>query len=69
MRGEKFAARASSFKMEGSPPRARGKVPFSYPMLAMSGITPACAGKSSPPCAPSAENWDHPRVRGEKPCW
>ena len=30
------------------------------------GITPACAGKSSPLIFITLVNWDHPRVCGEK---
>ena len=30
------------------------------------GITPACAGKSTPPQSDPAAGWDHPRMCGEK---
>ena len=50
----------------GSPPRVRGK---EYPprfSCGRSGITPACAGKSTAGTAAGARTRDHPRVCGEK---
>ena len=50
----------------GSPPRMRGKVISSLQCDFLSGITPACAGKSCPDgCTPCPAR-DHPRVCGEK---
>ena len=51
----------------GSPPRMRGKAQGIRPRLGVHGITPACAGKSSPSCCGSWRCRDHPRVCGEKP--
>ena len=51
----------------GSPPRMRGKVVGSKELPGVVGITPACAGKSSPSCCGSWRCRDHPRVCGEKP--
>ena len=50
----------------GSPPRARGKALKLFLMGLRKGITPACAGKSSPRWYSPGRGWDHPRVRGEK---
>ena len=50
----------------GSPPHARGKAAPRLPPLRQRGITPARAGKSTPPHSPVFFIWDHPRTRGEK---
>ena len=52
--------------MEGLPPRMRGKVISSLQCDFLSGITPACAGKSFWPCTVLPRCRDHPRVCGEK---
>ena len=51
---------------QGSPPRMRGKETWTRPMPIYSRITPAYAGKSTPPSAFRLSRWDHPRVCGEK---
>ena len=60
----------SSFRRRdkaGSPPRSRGRQPYTSWMGHISGITPAFAGKADY----CREDWphrgDHPRVRGEGP--
>ena len=66
VRGEKQSLSDAAGGCEGSPPRARGKVPGDDCMPDCRGITPACAGKRKK----SLQSWgsarDHPRVRGEK---
>ena len=51
----------------GSPPRVRGKVTQVTAIIALSGITPACAGKSKEQYGKKIFQKDHPRVCGEKP--
>ena len=64
--GEKPSAHFVHDGPRGSPPRVRGKDPSTAAILHRGGITPACAGKSTPTrCACSATQ-DHPRVCGEK---
>ena len=64
--GEKILRMVTAHTQAGSPPRVRGKVKSVWSRCRPTGITPACAGKSSPIwlSAPSME--DHPRVCGEK---
>ena len=50
----------------GSPPRMRGKGRQRFASRWGSGITPAHAGKSNPPCVWFLMVWDHPRACGEK---
>ena len=50
----------------GSPPRVRGKGNGIQERHDDPGITPAYAGKSCPPQAPTFTRQDHPRVCGEK---
>ena len=50
----------------GSPPRVRGKGGVASECTAYTGITPACAGKSSRNLAGRHIQRDHPRVCGEK---
>ena len=69
MRGEKMAYCSAFDAILGSPPHARGKVGIEDDKIDEIGITPACAGKSTPPSRRSAPRWDHPRMRGEKRCW
>ena len=49
----------------GSPPRVRGKHSVNFEALDASGITPACAGKTSSAPSLSPRARDHPRVCGE----
>ena len=64
--GEKLVCYSLHVVFQGSPPRVRGKGDLQIGASSLSGITPACAGKSS------ARHWkrpatrDHPRVCGEK---
>lgn len=53
-------------RSQGSPPRVRGKVVDLRLHVGHAGITPACAGKSSPARIPPCRRRDHPRVCGEK---
>ena len=64
--GEKKAGPTGQVDHQGSPPRVRGKVPFPVFGRFRTGITPACAGKSTAHVRISAMNGDHPRVCGEK---
>ena len=53
----------------GSPPRVRGKHSVNFEALDASGITPACAGKTSSAPSLSPRARDHPRVCGENVLW
>ena len=64
--GEKLHPLQFSHTVSGSPPHMRGKVVMPPRFQRSRGITPAHAGKSLPPCAGTASNWDHPRTCGEK---
>ena len=66
MCGEKREIVAQPEVKEGSPPRVRGKDLLDAAQQAYPGITPACAGKRTPPRFTAAAEWDHPRVCGEK---
>ena len=68
--GEKLQAEQAATIQQGSPPRVRGKVIGIHPLVFLTGITPACAGKSGCLYRYRFRAWDHPRVCGEKPyCW
>ncbi len=49
MCGEKAVIRSSQLSKRGSPPHVRGKAPMSPDLPHTRRITPACAGKRSPP--------------------
>ena len=66
LRGEKPAVCRISDKTVGSPPPARGEVSSTASPPAVSGITPACAGRSSLLRLWWSSARDHPRLRGEK---
>ena len=67
MCGEKiFCPFGGGWKNGGSPPRMRGKVTTFFAIVAIVGITPAYAGKSTPLLLPKTFCRDHPRVCGEK---
>ena len=66
MRGEKDLILIMTVEPGGSPPHARGKALMPSAVKALSGITPACAGKSNPPVRHAGQTGDHPRMRGEK---
>ena len=50
----------------GSPPRVRGEDILEILKVDLQGITPACAGRSSPARTARRPRKDHPRVCGEK---
>ena len=50
---------------EGSPPRVREKPLESLVNQCVTGITPACAGKTHQRIILSCVGWDHPRVCGK----
>ena len=64
--GEKLRHTSFSVMQAGSPPRVRGKGLFSSKTGTVTGITPACAGKSGFGYQSRPEPQDHPRVCGEK---
>ena len=64
--GEKPFSQLDSTVPPGSPPRVRGKGGSPHRERKATGITPACAGKSCPPQAPTFTRQDHPRLCGEK---
>ena len=64
--GEKRTSGSGSQRSEGSPPRVRGKETQTAIRVIAGGITPACAGKSTPSLAVFGLHRDHPRVCGEK---
>ena len=66
VRGEKRREKPMNKRRKGSPPRARGKDNKMLWAAMMSGITPACAGKSLAQFRLMCGMRDHPRVRGEK---
>ena len=66
MCGEKLTMVHPCLRLKGSPPHVRGKDTPIGETGAMSGITPACAGKSSGRMQRSGTNGDHPRMCGEK---
>ena len=66
MRGEEVVSALYALADEGSPPRARGRDVGWYIFPAGVGITPACAGKSTPWGKRVTPERDHPRVRGEE---
>ena len=65
MRGEDiFPPRTLIFPL-GSPPHARGRQGLMPGGYSCSGITPACAGKTSSAATLRTSPGDHPRMRGE----
>ena len=53
-------------RSKGSPPRMRGKDGVNDSAQAVTGITPACAGKRKQEHGQKNRSGDHPRVCGEK---
>ena len=49
----------------GSSPRVRGKLRLGLPVVAMNGLIPACAGKTTSILGFAQGAWAHPRVCGE----
>lgn len=66
MCGEKVRFTWHSSWSEGSPPHVRGKVRRDAGDSGFVGITPACAGKSLSCGDARSQDWDHPRMCGEK---
>ena len=64
--GEKAILGATTGGVNGSPPRVRGKVAPLRLLVAVGGITPACAGKSMDHARKQSQRRDHPRACGEK---
>ena len=67
MCGEKSLLPSSPSQRMGSPPHVRGKAVKLAQYFDVTGITPACAGKSPSFRMISNKNGDHPRMCGEKP--
>ena len=67
MCGENFTPRESWQRNMGSPPRVRGKRAEWHDVQLLSGITPACAGKTVSVYGRRCQIEDHPRVCGENP--
>ena len=65
MRGEDDSPALTGRRTIGSPPHARGRLAGIQLNMADSGITPACAGKTSMDIALIPDFRDHPRMRGE----
>jgi len=66
VRGEQPERDGNGWRLAGSPPRARGAGHPENCTPDRRGITPACAGSSFGIRSASAQNRDHPRVRGEQ---
>ena len=64
--GEKPPLEETGNPVQGSPPRMRGKDGVNDSAQAVTGITPACAGKRVERSRRYARYGDHPRVCGEK---
>ena len=67
MRGEESTTHKWLRTAVGSPPHARGRAVCRSGVVALGGITPACAGKSSRDLPHLHGGGDHPRMRGEEP--
>ena len=65
--GENLPVKALLLRIQGSPPRMRGKLPFLRFRSLTFRITPAYAGKTCYAHALCPPSWDHPRVCGENP--
>ena len=63
--GENFAGMDKPEGMTGSPPQVRGKLERLHEDCAITGITPAGAGKTRRCCAHRPKFQDHPRRCGE----
>ena len=66
MCGEKTYRWAVGARDYGSPPRMRGKGAEEIIVIQVTGITPACAGKSPRSVKSHISDTDHPRMCGEK---
>ncbi len=65
-RGEQYAAGSPVVGGTGSPPHARGTVPYLARYDNLTRITPACAGNRPHACSAATPTGDHPRTRGEQ---
>ena len=65
LRGEDFGAECGSFLGLETPPLARGRLIHLEDSRRHQGNTPACAGKTAPPCRHVVVMRKHPRLRGE----
>ena len=63
--GKNLANRCRSCLKPGSPPRVREKLSTVWNTVNQTGITPACAGKTSKIARSACMSWDHPRVCGK----
>ena len=68
MCGEKMGKGHLLGHRQGSPPHVRGKAHALKERPFPVGITPACAGKSLSCGDARSQDWDHPRMCGEKCC-
>ena len=66
MCGEQASVKIGTATYTGSPPRVRGTAFSTGTESLYGGITPACAGNSSPCVLPFCFAGDHPRVCGEQ---
>ena len=66
LRGEQDMNYLYGKQSEGSPPLARGTVNIAIQRFYCIRITPACAGNSISIAVYVAQEWDHPRLRGEQ---
>ena len=64
--GEKLPGQKVNLTEQGSPPRMRGKGWWYAGTPTACRITPAYAGKREPRNPEGRQQWDHPRVCGEK---
>ena len=65
LRGEYSLIGPNSWERLGSPPLARGILPFESYKQPQTRITPACAGNTFPQPHLLVRHRDHPRLRGE----
>ena len=65
MCGENFTTTWMFWFKAGSPPHVRGKLSLAEIINHMTGITPACAGKTDDDCQQHDLHEDHPRMCGE----
>ena len=67
VRGENWRLKDELQRLQGTSPRARGKLPSTASSRSRKRNIPACAGKTVPPWLTTRSPWEHPRVRGENP--
>ena len=65
MRGEDLSIIFHGNLVKGSPPHARGRLPYQEIVVNPERITPACAGKTRAGLEKGNKMSDHPRMRGE----